>query len=72
LPSVPVLRQRAGEQLFHEEARCRVETVAVDLGYNGENTRGGRQPELAREQTDVVVILARPVGEHLHRKEDPG
>ena len=67
-PSVSVSPQLGRcEELLHEEPRRHVESVAVHVGRDRKDLCGRVQPELAREQDDVVLVLSDAMGEHLQR-----
>ena len=65
--------QRSGlVQLLDEEPSSCVEPIAVDRLGDVEDLVGGIQTELAGEQPDIVLVVADPMRQHLHRKQDPG
>jgi hypothetical protein len=49
-----------------------VEPVAHPLLGDGEDGIGGVEPEVPRQQEDVALVLADPVGQDLQRQEHLG
>ena len=62
----------AREELFDEEARRRVEAVAVGPLGHRKNLLGLAETKVVRQEAEVLIIFARTVCEHLHREQRLG
>ena len=57
------------KELFDEEPGGDVQPLSVHVGRDREDLCRCRETELVREESHVVLVVARAVREHLHREQ---